>query len=800
MKKTIYSRTFLRIGTFLFAIATFCLAAGNAAAQSSPKAIYDQINAFTLNGGQANVSGLTLKRDRVAMTFTGTFYFTAPVEGRVTGAVFIGQGTLRADVPPNIFEKANVKRLLGAENVTSTFTSAVMRFTDDTFSVVGASKQDGAASPEAQKLAAEFELRMRKESGANIAERVTVSVLNGEKPGFFFANFAGGDRDRFSYVFDPQGRIPTTAFGINGGEKGLIYAYKPSISTNEVWMAFYSEDDYAKQMVTYSDAYDLVDITKYNMEVDLRNPKSKMGLRTKIEMHTLANGVRAIPFSIGESLGESDDSRLKKQMRFKSAKLAGKPLEFIQEDWEGGAVVLLPEAMAANKPLEIEIELEGDFLRQSPFINDVSFPRSNESWYPRHGFLDRATYEFTYLHAKKHKVASVGVRESESAWPEDKDVVVTKYKMAQPVALVTFALGPWERHPDTIKWDSGEKPIPLEFNSMPGSYLAIKESFILAELNNSVRYFHQLFGAYPYETYSATFHPYGFGQGFPTMLMIPPADRANKYTYAFISHETAHQWWGNIVAWRSYRDQWLSEGFAEYSGVLYTALRENPKASRNLIDQMRDSLKLNPETQTGRGSGRLNDIGPIILGHRLETSKSFGTYTTLIYNKGALVLRMLHFLLSDPNSGDDKAFFDMMKDFVARYRDKTASTDDFRLVANEHFAKSPIGKKYNLTDLNWFFRQWVYQTDLPAYKLEYSVQTNPDGTAMVSGNVLQDKVPETFFTPLPLVIFFDGERWATGTVHAYGPKTPFQIKLPTKPVKVELDPHHWILSEKTETK
>ena len=40
-----------------------------------------------------------------------------------------------------------------------------------------------------------------------------------------------------------------------------------------------------------------------------------------------------------------------------------------------------------------------------------------------------------------------------------------------------------------------------------------------------------------------------------------------------MSHETAHQWWGNIVAWRSYRDQWLSEGFAEYSGVLYTAIR-----------------------------------------------------------------------------------------------------------------------------------------------------------------------------------------------------------------------------------
>jgi aminopeptidase N len=33
--------------------------------------------------------------------------------------------------------------------------------------------------------------------------------------------------------------------------------------------------------------------------------------------------------------------------------------------------------------------------------------------------------------------------------------------------------------------------------------------------------------------------------------MIPNADRASKYTYQFIAHETAHQWWGNIVAWRS---------------------------------------------------------------------------------------------------------------------------------------------------------------------------------------------------------------------------------------------------------
>ena len=56
--------------------------------------------------------------------------------------------------------------------------------------------------------------------------------------------------------------------------------------------------------------------------------------------------------------------------------------------------------------------------------------------------------------------------------------------------------------------------------------------------------------------------------------MVPPATRGrDSNVYSFFAHETAHQWWGHIVLWRSYRDQWLSEGFAEYSGLLYAAKR-----------------------------------------------------------------------------------------------------------------------------------------------------------------------------------------------------------------------------------
>lgn len=795
-----FNRRITRLFVWTTMFLSLAAAGHTVSAQSGGKALYDQIKAFQLTGGKADVSNLVLKRDRVVMTFNGTFYFTAPVERKVTGAVFLGKGTAQAEVPPNAFEKANIRRLLKTDNFKADFTSAVMRFTDDTFDIAGKTAEIGAAPAQAQKLGLEADVRTLEETGANLAARTALSLLNAEKRGFFHATFDGGSPDRFSYLFDPQCRIPTANFGINAGEKGLIYAYQSSIKSTEVWTAFYSEEDYAKNIVAYSDIDDLVDTAHYDMEVDLRTPKSKIGLRTRVAMQAQFGGVRAIPFTIGESLGEADNQRLKKQMRLKAVRLGTTLIDAVQEGWEGGLTVFLPNAVAAKEMFELELEFEGDFLRQSEFVQDCSYPRSNTSWYPRHGYLDRATFDLKFTHPKKLKVATVGMRESEIPSPEDKDVVVTKYKMTQPVAFVTFALGPWQRHADTVKWDSGEKPIPLEFNSVPGSHLAIKEDFILAELNNSVRYFHALFGAYPYETYSATFHPYGFGQGFPSMLMIPPTDHANKYTYSFIAHETAHQWWGNIIAWRSYRDQWLSEGFAEYSGALYTAIRENPKASRSLIDRMRDSLKEPPGTMTGIGSGKLNDVGPIILGHRLNTTKTFGAYQTLIYNKGALALRMMHFLFTDPSTGNGDPFFAMMKDFVEKHRNNSASTDDFRLVANAHFVKTAIARKYQLTDLNWFFRQWVYETDIPSYQLEYTVNPNPDGSAMINGNVIQENVDQNFFMALPLVIKFGGNNHATGTVSAYGPKTPFQIKLPIKPTKIELDPHRWVLSTKTETK
>jgi hypothetical protein len=105
-----------------------------------------------------------------------------------------------------------------------------------------------------------------------------------------------------------------------------------------------------------------------------------------------------------------------------------------------------------------------------------------------------------------------------------------------------------------------------------------------------------------------------------------------------------------------------------------------------------------------------------------------------------------------------------------------------------------------VNNLDWFFRQWVYRTELPSYQLEYQIQDQPDGKVVLSGTVTQENVPNDWFMVLPLVITFGGKQQARGTVYALGPQGTFEIKLPMRPSRVELDPDHWVLSEKTSTK
>jgi hypothetical protein len=771
------------------------------ATSANEAALYQQLRSFALGYRGLRAENLVLTRDRVTITFRdGIIYFPAPVQGQVRGAVFVGIGSFRAEVPPNDFERDNVRRLLGADDVASDFKTAVLRFTDDTYNALGEGTPQTSPPPQVTgRLAAELDTRVLEETGTNLSARQLVSIVNHESPGFFFGEFDGGKRGRFDFVLDYQARIPVANFEINAGERGLIYAFDKDIWEPQVWMAFHSLQDYSQGHTRYSDADDLVLFPKYAMDVDVTEPKKMLAMTVTVQCESRADHLIAIPMVVGEDLDYQNDERRKKQLHVLSVHLqGGGSVQYFQEPWEGGFTLLLPAAYAKGSTFSLEISLAGEFMFESDKMIGTYFPLRTTTWYPRHGNLRRSVYEIRFRHRKQDVVASIGTVTRDEPVAGDKDQRLTEFRLDNPVALASFSLGPYEIHKDVAKMSDGHS-LPIEFYSMPRYRTPIKEDFILAELSNCVRYFSTMFGEYPYPVFRGAYHPFSYGQGFPTTLMIPATDSATKSTFQFIAHETAHQWWGDAVLWRSYRDQWLSEGFAEYSGLLYTQTRDKTSSEKDLIRRARDQLKNPPVTMTGIGKGRLVDVGPLIMGRRLSSRETGGAYEALIYSKGALVLRMLHFLFTDPETGDGKPFFDMMSDFVRQYSNRSASTDDFFAVANAHVGQTVLARKFGYKDLTWFYRQWVLQSYFPSYRLNYEVEDQPGGGALLTGTLQQEGIPdsEQWFMPMPLVIALGKDRLGVVTIAANGKESPFKIKLPVHPQKVDMDPLMWVLSERT---
>jgi hypothetical protein len=784
----------------IFVAATPAACADDRAPVGRGTGIYSSLKSFSLGYRTVHAENLVLKKDRVTLTFRdGVLYFPAPIEGKVRGAVFVGSGTFEAPAPPVPFERDNLRRMLKADSVSSDFKTAVLRFTDDSFDILGqGAKPDTAAVPPgATQLASDIDLRLLQEIGANLSARQTVAILNQESPGFFFVEVAGGHLGRFAYVLDQQSRIPVANFEINAGETGIIFTHDKPTDITDVWMAFHNEEAYQQGHAHYSDASDLISIPKYKMQVDLADPKKMLRVTSHMECVSRSDHVTAIPFVLNETISAYDNERRKKQLHVVKAHLStGDPVEVLQEAWEGGFTVVLPAAVEKGQAFTLEVTVSGEFMKETQ-LTRTYFPISNESWYPRHGYLRRSVMDLQFLHRQKDVVASIGTVVHDEPVADNKEMRLTEFRLDEPVAIATFAAGEYEIHKDSAK--IGDRTLPLEFYSMPGSRLAIKEDFILAELSNSVRYFSSIFGNYPYPVFRGVYHPFDYGIGYPSTVMIPAADSSNKGTFQFIAHETSHQWWGDEVLWRSYRDQWLSEGFAEYSGLLYTGTRDKATSEKELIERGRRELMNPPRTLTGIGKGHLADVGPLVMGHRLESSETHGAYEALIYSKGALVLRMLHFLFTDPQTGNGQPFFDMMSEFVRQHAGGVASTDEFFAVANARIGQTALAQKFGYKDLNWFYRQWVTQAYLPSYRLAYELKDQPDGSAILEGTLYQDNVPdsEKWFMPLPLALTLAKGSTAMVAIGVQGKETPIRVKLPSHPQKVELDPYLWVLSEKT---
>jgi aminopeptidase N len=307
------------------------------------------------------------------------------------------------------------------------------------------------------------------------------------------------------------------------------------------------------------------------------------------------------------------------------------------------------------------------------------------------------------------------------------------------------------------------------------------------DLINALRLFSYRFGTRPVNTLSASELSAWHGQSFPGFLHLGAFTwmRTDRYGNQrnFRAHEVAHQWWGTGVRYETYHDQWLSEGFATYSALMYVQTVEGNDRFIEKLEKYRKDIFTARKFLVGSAE----ENGPIALGYRTQSSKSAdNAYSLIIYRKGAIVLHMLRNLFLDLNSMNEDAFFDMMKEWYATYRGKDATTADFKRLT----------EKYVGVDMSWFFNQWVYGTDLPTYTFSYEIQPDANNTFKAVCTVLSEGVDSSFITDVPVQIQMSKDRSAYIRVAVSGQKTEFTIPgLTEKPQKITFNVFESILAE-----
>jgi hypothetical protein len=314
----------------------------------------------------------------------------------------------------------------------------------------------------------------------------------------------------------------------------------------------------------------------------------------------------------------------------------------------------------------------------------------------------------------------------------------------------------------------------------------------LAEAQIAVVLYSDYFGPAPYKQLAVTQQTAcNYGQSWPGLVYLPICYlydttvreqlgmEFHNYGYwkAVAPHEVAHQWWGHEVGFNSYRDQWMSEGFADMSASLYIQLIEkNPKKFIEFWDDERTQL-----LERNKEGFRAIDAGPLTMGYRMSNDRTgFDVTRRLIYPKGAYILHMLRMMMHS-NQTADQNLKAMMQDFTKTYSGSAATTEDFKAMVEKHM--TPEMQRLGEGNMDWFFNEYVYGTALPTYKLDSSFEKNGDDTVFTF-KVTQSGVDERFRMLVPLYLELgDGRIMELGRASVVG-NSSVDGKVPLKGLKV----------------
>jgi len=778
----------------------------------SPHELYDALNALRLDPAStyqlSAANRIELRRGDVEIYFEeGKLAFFAPINGRSTGFVFSGRGHALA-FPRDLVEKQQMAHFLGAPVLDQEFRGAYVRFTDNAADELLRQFQAANLTPQSDTSFASLSDQFVALSNPSQSLRILEDRLSQNPKPYFYAALEGLETGPFDFLFDPQRR-----------EQVLLGQRRKSgnFSFYDVW-ASYSVPGIVPPEVQFRALDYTIDTTVL--------PDNSMDATASIHVRANIAGERILAFQLSRALHA--DSITDAQ---------GKPLAYFQNEGmnlqersvrgNDYIQIVVPQPAQKGQEFTVRFHYRGNVIENAG--NGVLFVGARESWYPHLGDqADFASYDLTMRWPRHLKLVATGAKLDEQSAG---DFRVGHWQSVKPLAIAGFNLGEYAstsiagsaRTIDLYANRQLEQALSNRLDTLnPGSLPAIDVPYglpgarnrvamqppppspadalktLARDIDSSIHFYETFSGPFPFRTLSVSQIPGAFGQGWPGLLYLstfsflsPEAQHRaglssagqQAFTDIVPYHEVAHQWWGNVVGWSSYRDQWIDEAIANYLALLFADSRKpSEHALRVWLGRYRKQLE-----EKVPGSDLPGDeIGALAIGNRLNSSKSPAGFEDVIYSKGSWVIHMLREMLRQPGSKDpDERFVALLRTLSTKYAYRALSTDDL-----QHEVEAVMTPAMDLEggrSMEWFFEQWVRGTGIPHYRVEFSTHHTEKGE-LVRGKLFQTDVPRYFITRVPLYAHHgSGHNDFLGDVVAAGPETSFHFVTKIPPQKLVID-------------
>lgn len=767
-------------------------AASQPSQQPSGVALYRDILNPVLDPAQVHtVREVSIEREDLHISLSdGTVALIQAVDGRITGAVFEGEGEVLM-IPPDRAERTSLNLFTGSAVLEQRFTTAYFRFVDD--SVVAALRSGFRPADNAQDFIARWQQPVRDLARSD-ALAVVQALTN-----------TGDSASRYLHA-----RVGGTALGIfdlylNTNAQEQISVAQPSVENGvtyyDVWSSFPMRSVRNSEQKN-RETRPRFELSDYHIEADVE-PPTDLSADAEFTLTPQRSGQRTFILE------------LSRQLKIRDVQVNSQKIEFIQNEAITGSdlqrrgddlvEIVFPRPLEEGKPVRLKMHYSGPVMFDAG--GDLLYVGARGIWYPNAG-APFTNYDLTFDYPEGWSLVATG---RQVATETKAQRHITRFVTDKPITRAGFNMGRFEIadstaagvHIHAYAAKIVEEPL-AEREARSGLHPdpAREVHQIAGQAANAVQFLSGELDPFPYSDLDITQFPGLVSQSWPgliylsSMAFLDDKERIVAGVHdpyiellldrLMLTHETAHQWWGDAVDWISYRDEWIIEALANYSALLMLE-KQDPAAMKIALGYYREQLL------SGTPHGPLADAGPVTLGLRLTSAKFPHAFQPVMYGRGTWLIHMLRTMLrqADGKNGD-ALFYAALKGLLAQSPNHKISTSDLQLAFEK--VLPPSLRYEGQKNLDWFFDSWVNGTSIPEFTLEDVHVATAGSKVKVRGVVKESRADAHMVTALPIyAVDAHGRSTFLSFVFADDAQTSFTAVAPAGTKQILLDPENTVL-------